>query len=160
MAPAKRSSKPARRPRPKRTRVERELSAGGVVVRDGACVVIVPTRRAAGGARVLALPKGHPEPGESIEQAALREVREEAGVDCDVIGPLGDVRYWYQRDGIRVAKVVRFFLLAYRSGDPADHDHEVEEARWMPLGEAATALTHPGDREMATLALSRAGDVE
>ncbi len=61
---------------------------------------------------------------------------------------------------MRVAKVVRFFLLAYRAGDPADHDREVEEARWMPLAEAAKALTHPGDREMAALALSRAGDVE
>lgn len=158
--PGAKKAAASRRPRSKRPRVERELSAGGVVVRDGACVVIVPTRRAANGARVLALPKGHPEPGESIEQAALREVREEAGVDCDVVGPLGDVRYWYQRDGIRVAKVVRFFLLAYRAGDPADHDHEVEEARWMPLAQAAKALTHPGDREMATLALSRAGDVE
>ncbi len=155
-----RAKRPGRRARGGRPPVERELSAGGVVVRDGACVVIVPTRRAANGSRVLALPKGHPEPGESVQQAALREVREEAGVDCDVIGPLGDVRYWYQRDGVRVAKVVRFFLLAYRGGDPADHDHEVEEARWMPLAEAATALTHPGDREMATLALSRAGDVE
>ena len=158
--PGAKKAAASRRPRAKRPRVERELSAGGVVVRDGACVVIVPTRRAANGARVLALPKGHPEPGESIEQAALREVREEAGVDCDVVGPLGDVRYWYQRDGIRVAKVVRFFLLAYRAGDPADHDHEVEDARWMPLAQAAKALTHPGDREMATLALSRAGDVE
>jgi 8-oxo-dGTP pyrophosphatase MutT (NUDIX family) len=146
--------------RQRRIPAERELSAGGVVVRDGACVVIVPTRRAAGGARVLALPKGHPEPGESIQQAALREVREEAGVEAEVVAPLGDVRYWYQRDGVRVAKVVRFFLLAYRSGDPADHDSEVEEARWMALEEAATALTHAGDREMAALALSRAADVE
>ncbi len=140
-------------------RTEREHSAGGVVVRDGACVVIVPTRRSADGHRVLALPKGHPDPGESIEQAALREVREEAGVEARVVDRLGDVRYWYQRDGVRVAKVVTFFLLAYLGGDTADHDEEVEEARWMPLAEASTALTHPGDRQMATLALSRAGDV-
>jgi 8-oxo-dGTP pyrophosphatase MutT (NUDIX family) len=140
-------------------RTEREHSAGGVVVRDGACVVIVPTRRSADGHRVLALPKGHPDPGESIEQAALREVREEAGVEARVVDRLGDVRYWYQRDGVRVAKVVTFFLLAYLGGDIADHDDEVEEARWMPLTEASTALTHPGDRRMATLALSRAGDV-
>ncbi len=86
-------------------------------------------------------------------------MREEAGVDARVVDRLGDVRYWYQRDGVRVAKVVTFFLLAYLGGDTADHDDEVEEARWMPLAEASTALTHPGDRQMATLALSRAGDV-
>ncbi|HVP03052.1 MAG TPA: NUDIX domain-containing protein [Solirubrobacteraceae bacterium] len=160
MARRRQSSAPGRRARGGRPPVERELSAGGVVVRDGECVVIVPRRRTAAGDRVLALPKGHQEPGESLEQAALREVREEGGVIAEVVGPLGDVRYWYQRDGLRVAKRVRFFLLAFRGGDPKLHDDEVEEARWMALAEAATALTHPGDRKMAALALSRAADVK
>ncbi|HWT92790.1 MAG TPA: NUDIX domain-containing protein, partial [Solirubrobacteraceae bacterium] len=81
-----------------------EVSAGGVVLRPGAAgapeaVVIVPTRRAADGRKVLALPKGHVDPGETPEQAAQREVREEAGVDATLVGQLGEVRYWYQRDG-------------------------------------------------------------
>jgi len=132
-----------------------EFSAGGVVVRDGECVVIVPTRRAADGSKVLALPKGHPEKGESPADAALREVREEAGVQTTLIEKLGDTRYWYMRDGKRIAKVVAFFLLDYVSGDPADHDHEVEKARWMSLEQAARRLTYKGEREMAERALSR-----
>ena len=115
-----------------------EFSAGGVVVNDrGEAIVIVPTRRAADGSKVLALPKGHPDGDESPEDAALREVREETGVEAEVVGPLGDVRYWYQRGGRRIAKVVSFYLLRYAGGSLDDHDAEVEEARWMPLAEAA-----------------------
>jgi 8-oxo-dGTP pyrophosphatase MutT (NUDIX family) len=132
-----------------------EFSAGGVVVRDGEVVVIVPTRRAADGSKVVALPKGHPEDGESPEQAALREVREEAGVDCEVVDRLGEVRYHYQRGGRRIAKRVAFFLLDYRSGDLEDHDHEVEVARWVPLDDALEQLTFDGEREMVRRALGR-----
>ena len=119
-------------------RSETEFSAGGIVVNDlGEAIVIVPTRRAADGSKVLALPKGHPDGDETAEDAALREVREETGVDAEVVETLGDVRYWYQRGGRRIAKVVSFFLLRYRAGSVADHDAEVEEARWVPLAEAA-----------------------
>ena len=135
--------------------VERELSAGGVVVRDRACVVIVPTRRAADGSKVLALPKGHPEAGETIADAAVREVHEEAGVTSTVREKLGDVRYFYQRGGRRIAKVVSFFLLEYVGGEPEEHDHEVEVARWMALEEAAKQLTYKGERDMAARALER-----
>ena len=136
---------------------ESEFSAGGVVVRDGRCIVIVPTRRAAGGKQVLALPKGHPDGGESAADAALREVREETGVQAEVVELLGEVRYWYQRGGRRIAKVVEFFLLRYVSGDVEDHDHEVEHARWMPLPDAVRELTYSGERRMAAAALSRTG---
>ena len=136
-------------------RREREHSAGGVVVRDGEVAVIVPTRRAADGSRVLALPKGHVDPGETAIQAAQREVREEAGVESEPVEKLGDVRYWYQRSGLRIAKQVEFFLCEYRSGDPADHDSEVEIARWMPLADAVSALSYKGEREMAERALAR-----
>ena len=125
------------------------------MVRDGACVVIVPTRRAADGAKVLALPKGHLEEGESAADAALREVREEAGVVGRLVDRLGDVRYWYMRDGRRIAKVVSFFLLEYVSGDVADHDREVEHARWLALERAARELTYKGERDMASRALLR-----
>ena len=118
-------------------------------------MVIVPTRLAANGAKVLALPKGHPEDGESPGEAALREVREEAGVVARLIEPLGDVRYWYTRDGRRIAKVVSFFLLEYVGGEVEDHDFEVEQARWMALEDAARELSYAGEREMAARALSR-----
>ena len=132
-----------------------EFSAGGVVVRDEKCVVIVPTRRAADGSKVLALPKGHPEDGESAADAALREVREEAGVESRLVEKLGDVRYWYTRDGRRIAKVVSFFLLEYLSGEVSDHDREVEDARWLALDRATRELTYKGERDMASRALLR-----
>jgi len=136
--------------------VEREFSCGGVVVRGSDCIVIVPTRRAVRGGQVLALPKGHPENGESPADAAVREVREEAGVEATVREMLGDVQYWYQRDGVRIAKRVTFFLLDYVAGEVDDHDHEVEHARWIDLEEAARSLSYKGERDMAARALLRA----
>ena len=122
------------------------------------CIVIVPSRRAANGSKVLALPKGHPDGDETPEQAALREVREETGVHARVVDQLGDVRYWYQRDGRRIVKKVSFFLLDHERGDPERHvDQEIDEARWMGLEQAARDLTHAGEREMASLALLRLG---
>src|SRR5579871_331028 len=134
---------------------EPEFSAGGVVIRGDEVIVIVPTRRGPGGGRVLGLPKGHPEPGESAAEAAAREVREEAGVSGELIESLGTVEYTYERRGRRIVKHVEFFLIEYREGDPADHDHEVEQARWMPLSEATTALTYPGERQVVERAMSR-----
>ena len=134
---------------------EEEFSAGGVVLDGDRVVVIVPVKRAAGGRRVLALPKGHPDGEESPEEAARREVAEEAGVQGELIGELGDVHYRYERRRRRVAKRVRFFLYRYSSGDVADHDHEIEEARWMPLEQAARERTYEGEREMVRRAMSR-----
>src|SRR5437588_3350950 len=83
-----------------------EFSAGGVVVRGEEVAVIVPTRRAADGSRVLALPKGHVDPGETPLEAAQREVREETGVTAEPVCELGQARYWYRRDGHTIGKTV------------------------------------------------------
>ena len=132
-----------------------EFSAGGVVVSGGRVITIVPVKRSADGRRVLGLPKGHPDGDETPEQAATREVAEEAGVQAELIEALGDVEYNYERKGRPVRKVVRFFLFDYRAGDLADHDHEIEDAQWMALEEAAQRLTYEGEREMVSRALSR-----
>jgi 8-oxo-dGTP pyrophosphatase MutT (NUDIX family) len=129
----------------------RETSYGGVVLRDDQVLVITPIGRR----RVTGLPKGGPNPGESGEQTAAREVREETGVTAAVREPLGDVNYWYRRGGRRVYKTVHFYLFDYLSGSTDDHDHEVEEARWMPLSEARTALSYPGERALIERALSK-----
>jgi 8-oxo-dGTP pyrophosphatase MutT (NUDIX family) len=132
----------------------REFSAGGVVVRDGQVVVIVPTRRAADGSRVLALPKGHVDPGETAIEAAGREVREETGIVAEPVVELGESRYWYRREGRTIGKRVSFFLFDFVEGDFADHDDEVEEVRWLALEQAEIELTHTAEREMVTLALA------
>ena len=131
----------------------REFSAGGVVVRrmEGRPFVVVVRVRDA----ILALPKGHPNGDESAAAAARREVREETGVEAELVEKLGDIRYRYARGGRRVRKIVSFFLFRYRSGDVADHDHEVEEALWIPLDEAPERLAYQGERKMAESALSR-----
>jgi 8-oxo-dGTP pyrophosphatase MutT (NUDIX family) len=137
------------------TRRASEFSAGGVVVRGGLVITIVPVKRAADGRRVLGLPKGHPDGDETPEQAATREVGEEAGVQAELVEDLGDVDYIYTRGGREIRKVVRFFLFDYRSGDLADHDHEIEVARWMDLADAARELTYEGERAVVARAISR-----
>lgn len=133
----------------------KDFSAGGVVVDGGRVAVIVPVKRAADGRRVLGLPKGHLDGDETPEQAARREVAEEAGVLGELVGELGEVRYSYERRGRMIDKRVRFYLYDYRSGDVADHDHEIEDARWMDLEQAAHELTYAGEREMIRRAISR-----
>ena len=131
----------------------REFSAGGVVVHEveGRFDVAVVRVRD----QILALPKGHPDGDESAAEAAEREVREETGLEAELVEKLGDVRYWYARDGDRVMKIVAFYLFRYRSGTVEDHDHEVEEALWIPLDEAPGRLAYKGERAMAEAALSR-----
>jgi 8-oxo-dGTP pyrophosphatase MutT (NUDIX family) len=132
-----------------------ELSAGGAVVHDSQVIVVVPVKRDANRQRVLALPKGHLDRGETDEAAAVREVAEETGVKAELIEKLGDVEYSYERRGRRRQKRVAFYLFEYRSGSLNDHDHEIEEARWMPLEQAAEELTYPGEREIVRHAMSR-----
>jgi 8-oxo-dGTP pyrophosphatase MutT (NUDIX family) len=134
----------------------REFSAGGVLVRRFRGRPFVAAVRVKGGT-VLALPKGRIDQGERAAETAAREVREEAGVEGELVEKLGDVRYWYQRDGQRVLKVVSFFLFRYRSGSVRDHDFEVDSAEWVPLEDAPRLLEYRGEREMAEAALLRVG---
>ena len=129
---------------------DHETSYGGVVVRGDEMVVIVPRGRR----RVLGLPKGGPMEGETPEQTAAREVREETGITARVRERLGQVDYTYRRGGRNIAKTVHFYLCLFEAGDTADHDHEVDDARWMPLREARRRLSYPGERAMVERALS------
>jgi periplasmic divalent cation tolerance protein len=136
-------------------RESNEISAGGVVYRRqgrGVEVALIHTRGRWG------LPKGHVEPGESSEQAALREVREETGIEGRVARKLGEIRYSYrekragQQEQVKINKRVHFYLLRYLRGDVRDHDHEVDEARWFPIDEALRSLRFATERKMVNRA--------
>jgi 8-oxo-dGTP pyrophosphatase MutT (NUDIX family) len=139
--------------------VRREFSAGGVLVRRvRGRWVLAGIRPAGKKPGIWALPKGLIGPGEKPEEAALREVAEETGVEARLVTKLGDIRYVYTWAGERVFKVVSFYLLRYRRGRlgqiAPEQEIEVEEARWLPLDEAPKLLAYRGEREMAENALA------
>ena len=137
------------------TRIINERSAGGVLVLRIGPDLMTALIRPRGG-EVLALPKGHIEPGETAEQAAFRETREETGLAGSLLAPLEEISYmfWSRRQEARVAKRVTFFLLAYRAGSPAHHDAEVDGVRLMPIERAVAELTYPGERRVMERALA------
>ena len=139
-------------------RTETQVSAGGVAYRRRAGTVEVALVRVGPRAR-WQLPKGLVEADEAPTAAALREVREEAGLETTLEGELETIEYWYVatrgRARVRYHKFVHFYLLAYVAGDVADHDHEVDEARWVPIAEAETSLAFANERRVVALAAAR-----
>jgi 8-oxo-dGTP pyrophosphatase MutT (NUDIX family) len=145
--------------------MEREFSAGGVVLRHmrgrwWLAVVEPAGRTKAGGKVTLALPKGLVDSGETPEKTAIREVREETGVEATLIGKLGNIKYVYTRSwagGERVFKVVSFYLLRYESGELGEITPEmrieVGNAQWIPLEDAPRRLAYKGEREIAAKTL-------
>jgi 8-oxo-dGTP pyrophosphatase MutT (NUDIX family) len=134
----------------------REVSAGGVAFRlrdedGGFDVALIRTHEGR-----WQLPKGWIEDGETPEQAAIREVREEAGVDAELVGPLDTIRYTYKStydpEPALVQKQVHFFLLRYVGGSTGDHDDEVLEARWTEIAEAEQMLAFKDEKRMVAMA--------
>jgi 8-oxo-dGTP pyrophosphatase MutT (NUDIX family) len=127
-----------------------------VVFRPGAAgpEVVLASRRTKRGELAWGLPKGQVEPEERPEDTAVREVREETGIDADVQADLGEVSYFYVWEGVRVRKRVRFYLMRATGGDVSRHDHEMEEVRWFPLDEALRAASYASERQV----LQRAAD--
>lgn len=127
-----------------------EVSAGGVVYRrtDDGVELALAARRTRRGELVWGLAKGAIEPDESDEKAAVREVREETGLEAEVESDLGDIRYFYVWEGVRVRKRVHFFLMRATGGDVADHDSEMEDVRWFPMRVARKRAAYRGEREV------------
>jgi 8-oxo-dGTP diphosphatase len=128
-----------------------QVSAGGVAFRwrdsqpEVAIVLMKPKLR-------WQLPKGIVDPGESPQMTAVRETREEAGVETDLLKLIETIEYWYRSvkygKPVRYHKFVHFYLLRYRNGDVSDHDHEVQEARWVSLEQALELLDFKGERDV------------
>lgn len=130
-----------------RFRVQEATSAGGVVHRpgdDGLDVLLLETH---GG--IWGLPKGTPDDGESIEQTALREVREETGLEVALEDKIGTIEYWFARpsERTRYHKRVHFWLMRPTGGDVSAHDSEHITVAWFPLGEALRRVTHANSAE-------------
>ena len=129
-----------------------QVSAGGVAFRwqgsepEMAIVSVKPRLR-------WQLPKGIVDPKETPEITAVREVREEAGIETELLSLIETIEYWYRATKygkpVRYHKFVHFYLLQYRSGDVPDHDHEIEEARWVRFEEAIEMLAFEGERRVA-----------
>lgn len=145
-----RRTNPPRPGRAGRLRRVEEVSAGGLVVAGepddlrGALIGKLDRRHRL----VWSLPKGHVEPGETLEQTAAREVEEETGITAEVICPLGTVEYWFVFQGRRIHKTVHHFLLQETGGTLSNADVEVTEVAWVPLRTMAERLAYPDERRL------------
>ncbi|EME56602.1 NUDIX hydrolase [Amycolatopsis decaplanina] len=145
------ASKPGRRRRRRRGRrltTVDETSAGGLVVDAERANAALIGRLDRHGRLLWSLPKGHIEDGETHEQTAVREVREETGISARVLQPLGTIDYWFVAERRRVHKTVHHFILESTGGELSDEDVEVTEVAWVPLAELETRLAYSDERKL------------
>jgi 8-oxo-dGTP pyrophosphatase MutT (NUDIX family) len=146
------SRKKPTKPRPNAPAVptKREISAGGVVYRHGddGIEIVLASRRTRRGQLAWGLAKGGIEHEESMEDAAVREVREETGLLAEIEASLGETRYFYVWENVRIRKTVHFFLMRHTGGDIDDRDDEMEEIRWFPLERALKRAAYRGERDV------------
>ncbi len=129
-------------------------SAGGIVIRsfDGVPHLVAGRRRRQRDGVSWTLPKGTPNPHETLEETALREVAEETGLQVRLLAPLEAIEYWFVQGGARIHKTVHFWLMEPVGGDLDRHDHEFDEVRWVPFPEAPALLTFESERALVARA--------
>jgi 8-oxo-dGTP pyrophosphatase MutT (NUDIX family) len=131
-----------------------ETSAGGLMINEEHTHAVIIGRLDRGGNLLWSLPKGHIEPGETPEQTAVREAREETGISGEILRPLGRIEYWFVANRRkRVHKTVHHFLMVARSGELSDEDLEVTEVAWVGLDELDHRLAYPDERRLAGKAI-------
>lgn len=111
---------------------------------------------------IWCLPKGHIEKGESLKRTALREVREETGISGEALSSLGSIRYSFfdLESKRRISKSVHFFLIQYHTGKLADHDNEVEDARWFQISKALKCVEYPSEYKVLKKAVRKIGQLK
>ena len=136
-------------PRPK-LRTVRATSAGGIVVRrvDRHHEVVLGQRRRDRDGGTWTLPKGTPNEGESVEETALREVREESGLEVAIETSVGAIEYWFVQAGTRIHKTVHYFVMTSTGGDIREHDHEFDDVRWFDIDAAERLMSHATERRL------------
>jgi 8-oxo-dGTP pyrophosphatase MutT (NUDIX family) len=139
--------------------IERAFSAGGIVLRrsERGPQVLLGRRRRDRDGTTWSLPKGTPDPDETPEQTAVREVHEETGLEVVILESVGDVRYRFVREGRHIDKTVHYYLMEAVGGDLVEHDHEFEEVRWFDLAEAEAIMSFATERDIVCRALPVAG---
>lgn len=137
--------------------VERAVSAGGVVLREGATgpEIVICGRQSDG---VWGLPKGTLDEGESLEEAAVREVSEETGLKVEIVKKIGVIEYWFAGDGVRYHKWVHHYLMRATGGSTADHDLEYDRVEWAAIDEAIKTLTFDNDKNIVRQVKSEVTD--
>jgi 8-oxo-dGTP pyrophosphatase MutT (NUDIX family) len=145
-----------------RLRATTATSAGGIVIRheSGRTSLVIGSRRRDRDGWTWTLPKGTPEPGETREETALREVAEETGLEVRITGPLDSIEYWFVQSGQRIHKTVHYFLMEPIGGDLAGHDHEFEQVRWVTFTDARTMLTFETERALVARAADLVGAMQ
>lgn len=130
------------------SKVKHQVSSGGVIFRphNGSVEIGLIALR---GGRIWALPKGRLEEGETLEEAACREVMEETGLIGEIVQRIGEISYWFyaKEEGVKIHKTVHFYLIRHLKGETSNDSWEVDEARWWPLDEAFKVLTYKSERE-------------
>lgn len=132
-------------------------SAGGIVIRfsDSIPQLVVGRRKREKDTSTWTLPKGTPDPGETLEQTALREVREETGLTVRILSPLDAIKYSFVQRGTRIHKTVHYFMMEPTGGGLEGHDREFEEVRWVSFDDAADLLSFETERSLVGLAATR-----
>jgi 8-oxo-dGTP pyrophosphatase MutT (NUDIX family) len=123
--------------------------------RDGQIEILLAARRTRRGEIAWGLAKGGIEEGESFEDAAIREVREETGIEAVIEASLGQTRYFYVWQDVRIRKTVHFFLMRATGGDEQDRDDEMEEVKWFPPDRALKRASYRGERDVLARAVAR-----
>lgn len=130
--------------------MKREFSAGGIIFNNQNQVLL--TQHSSN--HYWGFPKGHPKTGESMKEAALREVKEEAGIEAEIIEKVGDTKYIFTMEGEKIFKMVTLYMMKYLSGDIKNHDWEVEKAEWFTPEEALEKLNFKDEKELLKRALA------